>query len=233
MEHKILTNLSCVHGQHGHRSSDFRLKCGEWRFVKLNKWKRDWNYKTKKTTLEPKTLEVLSFPDVFKEYVEILLRHFPLRFIYKDIINFISGICKSCYNGWEDNNALDINVRNEAIFRPIISVILSTYYYDHLKAFKEKTWEKYYSQTGQQASHEKIPEEEKIRRDDKLTDQFTKVVVLKILTKGDIGFMSEDKLIAEVTFRLMEFKGCWLTRVKEGFLIIRVFEDRIDFEKEY
>ena len=80
--------------------------------MKLNKWKRDWNYKTKKTTLEPKPLEVLSFPDVFKEYVEILLRHFPLRFIYKDIINFLSGICKSCYNGWEDNNALDINARN-------------------------------------------------------------------------------------------------------------------------
>lgn len=45
--------------------------------------------------------------------------------------------------------------------------------------------------------------------------------------------MQEDKLIAEVTFRLMEFKSCWLTRVKEGFLIIRIFEDRIDFEKEY
>ena len=58
-------------------------------------------------------------------------------------------------------------------------------------------------------------------------------MVLTVLTKGDVGFMAEDKLITEVTFKLMEFKSCWLTRVREGFIVIRVFEDRIDFEKEY
>lgn len=45
-------------------------------------------------------------------------------------------------------------------------------------------------------------------------DQFYKVVVLKVLTKNDVGFMNEYKLIAEITFRLMEFKGAWLTRLR-------------------
>ena len=49
------------------------------------------------------------------------------------------------------------------------------------------------------------------------------MVVLKILTKGDIGFLAEDKLIAEVTFRLMEFKGTWITRLREGLLVLRIF----------
>ena len=62
---------------------------------------------------------------------------------------------------------------------------------------------------------------------------FSKVPVLKILTRGDTGFQVEDKLMAEVTYKLMEFKGCWLTRLKEGLLVLRVFEDRIEFEKEY
>ena len=62
---------------------------------------------------------------------------------------------------------------------------------------------------------------------------FSKVPVLKILTRGDTGFQAEDKLMAEVTYKLMEFKGCWLTRLKEGLLVLRVFEDRIEFEKEY
>ena len=72
---------------------------------------------------------MLSFPDVFKEYIEILFRHFPLRQIYKDIINFIMGIGRICYNGWEDSNAFDINPKHESIVRPIISAILSVYYY--------------------------------------------------------------------------------------------------------
>ena len=57
-------------------------------------------------------------------------------------------------------------------------------------------------------------EEEKSMRQDRCIDQFYKVVVLKVLTKGDIGFMGEDKPIAEITFRLMEFKGAWLTRLR-------------------
>lgn len=41
--------------------------------------------------------------------------------------------------------------------------------------------------------------------------------------------MAEDKLVAEVTFRIMEYKGCWITRMNEGFIMLRVYEDRIDF----
>ena len=56
-----------------------------------------------------------------------------------------------------------------------------------------------------------------------------------MLTKGDANFMGpfDSKLIAEVTFRLMEFKGCWLTRVREGVITIKVYEDKITFEKDY
>jgi hypothetical protein len=59
------------------------------------------------------------------------------------------------------------------------------------------------------------------------------VVVIHILTKGNVGFMPEEKLLAEITFRLMEFRQIWQTTVKEGFIVLRLFEDRVDFEKEY
>ena len=66
-----------------------------------------------------------------------------------------------------------------------------------------------------------------------MIDQFNKVVVIKVLTKGDIAFLAEDKLIAQVTFRLMEYKSCWSAKVKEGVITLRVFEDKINFEKDY
>ena len=68
-----------------------------------------------------------------------------------------------------------------------------------------------------------MSEDDRVRREDRCIDQFTFMVVLKILTKGDIGFIPEDKLIAEVTFRLMEFKGTWITRLREGLLVLRIF----------
>lgn len=78
---------------------------------------------------------------------------------------------------------------------------------------------------------EKLTEEERARREDKIIDQFSKVVVIKILTKGDINFMGsiDSKLIAEVTFKLMDFKSCWLTRIREGVITIKIYEDRITF----
>ena len=72
-----------------------------------------------------------------------------------------------------------------------------------------------------------LNDDEKNKREERLIDQFTKAVVIKILSKGDAGFMPEEKLLAEVTFRLMDFKMCWLTRVREGVIMLRVFEDRI------
>lgn len=44
-----------------------------------------------------------------------------------------------------------------------------------------------------------------------------------------MGFTPEDKLLFEVTFKVLEFKSVWQTRVKEGFIIIRIFEDRLEF----
>ena len=78
----------------------------------MSKWRRDWNKKAKKGQIEQKGQEILSFPDIFREYIEILLRHFSLRFIYRDIINFVFGIARVCYNGWEETNAFDINQKN-------------------------------------------------------------------------------------------------------------------------
>ena len=82
-------------------------------------------------------------------------------------------------------------------------------------------------------SHDRLSEEDRAKRDDRLIDQFSRVVVIKILTKGDPGFMAEEKLLAEVTFRLMDFKLCWVTRVREGAIMLRVFEDRLEFVKDY
>ena len=31
----------------------------------------------------------------------------------------------------------------------------------------------------------------------------------------------------------MECKTVWQTRLKEGYIVLRVFEDRIEFEKDY
>ena len=45
--------------------------------------------------------------------------------------------------------------------------------------------------------------------------------------------MNDDKLFAQITFRIMEYKSCWITRMKEGFIILRVYDDRVDFERQY
>jgi len=50
----------------------------------------------------------MSFSDIFKDYIEILLKHFSLKFIYKDVINFVSGIAKNCYQGWEESNSFEM-----------------------------------------------------------------------------------------------------------------------------
>ena len=31
----------------------------------------------------------------------------------------------------------------------------------------------------------------------------------------------------------MEFKSVWLTRIKEGTVILRIFEERLEIEKDY
>ncbi len=59
------------------------------------------------------------------------------------------------------------------------------------------------------------------------------MVIIKIITRGDVGFAPEDKLLFEVTFRLMEFKTFWHTRIKDGSVVLRVFEDRLEFERDY
>lgn len=45
--------------------------------------------------------------------------------------------------------------------------------------------------------------------------------------------MAEDKLLFEVTFKLLEFKGTWITRIKEGSIVLRIFEDRLETERDY
>lgn len=77
-----------------------RIKCGEWRLNKICKTKREWNKKSKKESRDGKGQEVPELPEIFREYVDILLRHFPLRAIYKDIISFVQGVVKNCYQGW-------------------------------------------------------------------------------------------------------------------------------------
>lgn len=84
-------------------------------------------------------------------------------------------------------------------------------------------------QRAKQNESEKIPR----YREDRSEDSMNKVIVLKLLAKNDVGFMIEDKLVAEITFKLMEFRQIWFTTTKEGYIVIRVFEDRIDIEKEY
>lgn len=103
---------------------DLKIKCGEWRFYKLLKCKREWNLKIKKGSSESNGFEVLSLHENFRDYIDILLKHFPLRYIYKDIVNFITGIGKNCYNGWEQSNSFDLIAKSEAIFRPIVKAIL-------------------------------------------------------------------------------------------------------------
>lgn len=78
-----------------------------------------------------------------------------------------------------------------------------------------------------------IKTEDMIKKDSKLEDSFTRVLIIKILTRGDVGFTPEDKLLFEVTFKLMEFKGVWQTRIKEGNVVLRIFDDRLEFEKDY
>ena len=56
-----------------------------------------------------------------------------------------------------------------------------------------------------------------------MEDAAARVVVLNILTKGNVGFMAEDKLLAEITFRLMEFRQIWQTTIKEGYIVLRLF----------
>ena len=62
--------------------------------------------------------------------------------------------------------------------------------------------------------HEKASEEQRLKKEDGIIEQFYRAVVVKILTKGDPEFMNDDKLFAEVTFRVMEYKSCWITRMK-------------------
>ena len=95
---------------HGYRQD--RVKCGEWRFSKLSKWRREWNKKTKKGASEPKGQDIMLEPEVYKDYIEILLRHFALRYIYKDVINFIFGVTRTCFNSWEDTNLFEVNPKN-------------------------------------------------------------------------------------------------------------------------
>ena len=109
---------------------------------------------------------------------------------------------------------------------------MGLYYYDILGHFREKREREERERERQYGQHyqgEKMTEEERARREEKHHDMFNKIIVLRILTKEDENFMAEDKLLAEVTFRIMEFKNCWHTRMKEGHIVLRVFEDRIDF----
>ena len=73
-------------------------------------------------------------------------------------------------------------------------------------------------------SGEKKPEKE---------EHFGKVVVLKLVTRDDTGWVEEERLLAEVTFRVMYWKYGWQTLARDGFCVVRVFEDRIEFEREY
>jgi hypothetical protein len=74
----------------------------------------------------------LSFPDDFKRYIGILIRHFPLRFIYKDILGFVEAIIKTCYMPQEETNLMNLN-GFENILKSIINVLLQQYYYCQFK----------------------------------------------------------------------------------------------------
>jgi hypothetical protein len=71
------------------RNNEYRLKCGEWKLEKVMKIKRKINIKNKEDTSEADEAELISFPEDFKRYIGILIKHFPLRLIYKDILAFI------------------------------------------------------------------------------------------------------------------------------------------------
>lgn len=83
--------------------------------------------------------------------------------------------------------------------------------------------QQYHSDRHERQPQDSSTEEEKARRQDRLIDQFPKVIVMKVLTKGDPGFMAEERLLGELTFRLMDFKMCWVTRVREGVIMLRIF----------
>ena len=46
-----------------------------------------------------------SFPEAFRQYIGILLQHFPLRIIYRDIFDFVERVAATCYGGQEDTVA--------------------------------------------------------------------------------------------------------------------------------
>lgn len=79
------------------RSSEFRLKCGEWKLERVLKIKRKINIKNKEDVSEADEADLLSFPEDFKRYIGILIKHFPMRLIYRDILGFVEAICKTCY----------------------------------------------------------------------------------------------------------------------------------------
>jgi hypothetical protein len=61
LEHKILPHLfhskeerPYLHGGHGFKGHELRMKCGEWRLSRICKCKREWNRKTKKETRDSK-----------------------------------------------------------------------------------------------------------------------------------------------------------------------------------
>jgi hypothetical protein len=73
------------------------LKCGEWKLERVLKIKKKINIKSKEDVPEVDEADLLSFPEDFKRYIAILIRHFPLRIIYKDILGFVEAVCKTCY----------------------------------------------------------------------------------------------------------------------------------------
>jgi hypothetical protein len=86
-------------------------------------------------------MELTTFPEDLKRYISILLKHFPLRIIYKDILAFVESVCRTCYSPQEEANAINLN-GYDPILRSIINVLLQHYYYCQFKEKEEKLKEK-------------------------------------------------------------------------------------------
>jgi hypothetical protein len=84
---------------------------------------------------------VLNFPEDFRKYIGILLRHFPLRLIYKDILSFFEAVVGVCYFPQEEDIKLKLNGL-EGILRLIINALLNHYYYCQFKEREEKLKER-------------------------------------------------------------------------------------------
>jgi hypothetical protein len=97
----------------------------------LLKVRRRLNIKNEKDTDGDET-DVVGWPEVYRNYIGILTRHFPLRLIYNDILHFVEQIARTCYGGQEDTNAFELN-KMEGCYRSLIGGLINYYYYSQFK----------------------------------------------------------------------------------------------------